>query len=559
MLGGYILIGSILILGGIIAVSGDRIGTKVGKARLTIFKLRPRQTATLITIVAGTIISGLVLTLIFGANEQLRTGVFDLQKIQNKLSETKADLDDAIEQKDRVERELDEAKNARTAEKGVLLRITKSLKDELLKQSTAAQDIKNTEQQLIAVSKERNELVQSVAELTRKRDEIAATKKVTLNQIDDLKNQTDTYQQQQSNLRTKTATADRQKARLEAATNTASVSGGAVPTQTEELAIVNERIDRLTAEIELTTNRIAKIQERISGKQKELLEIETTETTNRQQLEIEQTKLQEKNRQHQQLGKEFERRGADLKLREEQLKKLESQLKIKGQGLATLEKEVNHLEREYKKIREGNIRILRNQVLAATVLKSTKPEVAAKEIESLLSQANNIAIQSTQADANNATSNKQIVKTLPNQLAQLKERISNRGEYVVRVFAAGNYVVGDENIQVFVDATPNEKVYSAGEVIASISIDPQGMSESQIRQQLDILMFTVQRRARQAGLLDEMPRLDRGQFNSYVRAIEQIENRAYPIEVKAIVQTDTYTADRLTIDFKTSSSNRRSS
>lgn len=50
---GLVLIAAILILGGVIATVGDRLGTRVGKARLTLFNLRPRKTATLITILTG--------------------------------------------------------------------------------------------------------------------------------------------------------------------------------------------------------------------------------------------------------------------------------------------------------------------------------------------------------------------------------------------------------------------------------------------------------------------------------------------------------------------------
>ena len=38
---GYILILATLLLGGVIATVGDRLGTKVGKARLSLFNLRP--------------------------------------------------------------------------------------------------------------------------------------------------------------------------------------------------------------------------------------------------------------------------------------------------------------------------------------------------------------------------------------------------------------------------------------------------------------------------------------------------------------------------------------
>lgn len=49
MTSAYILVLSVLVLGGIIAALGDHLGSKVGKARLRLFKLRPRQTAVLLT------------------------------------------------------------------------------------------------------------------------------------------------------------------------------------------------------------------------------------------------------------------------------------------------------------------------------------------------------------------------------------------------------------------------------------------------------------------------------------------------------------------------------
>ena len=51
--GGIVLILAVLILGGVIATLGDRIGTKVGKARLSLFNMRPKKTAVLVTVITG--------------------------------------------------------------------------------------------------------------------------------------------------------------------------------------------------------------------------------------------------------------------------------------------------------------------------------------------------------------------------------------------------------------------------------------------------------------------------------------------------------------------------
>ena len=57
MTSSYILVLSILVLGGLIAALGDRLGSKVGKARLTIGNLRPKQTAIVVTVLTGTLIA----------------------------------------------------------------------------------------------------------------------------------------------------------------------------------------------------------------------------------------------------------------------------------------------------------------------------------------------------------------------------------------------------------------------------------------------------------------------------------------------------------------------
>ena len=55
---GATLILVMVITGGLIAFIGDRIGTRVGKRRLTLWGLRPRYTSIIITILTGILIAG---------------------------------------------------------------------------------------------------------------------------------------------------------------------------------------------------------------------------------------------------------------------------------------------------------------------------------------------------------------------------------------------------------------------------------------------------------------------------------------------------------------------
>jgi uncharacterized protein (DUF3084 family) len=125
---GYILVLAILILGGIIATLGDRIGTKVGKARLSIFKLRPRNTAVLVTILTGGLISASTLGILLATSSQLRDGLFRLDSIR-------AELERAKTEKQKVEQDLLSANNQRQQAQDRLDRINKFLSNAVTKQA----------------------------------------------------------------------------------------------------------------------------------------------------------------------------------------------------------------------------------------------------------------------------------------------------------------------------------------------------------------------------------------------------------------------------------------
>src|SRR5688500_659728 len=60
-----IALGMTVLMGGIIAYNGDVIGRKFGKKRLSMFGLRPKHTAILITSVTGVLISASTTAAIF--------------------------------------------------------------------------------------------------------------------------------------------------------------------------------------------------------------------------------------------------------------------------------------------------------------------------------------------------------------------------------------------------------------------------------------------------------------------------------------------------------------
>ena len=89
---GWPLVIALLVLGGLLSTLGDRLGSRVGKARLSIFKLRPRSTAVFITVLTGSLISALSLGLMLMVSRELRVGLFELDDLQTKLQESRLAL-----------------------------------------------------------------------------------------------------------------------------------------------------------------------------------------------------------------------------------------------------------------------------------------------------------------------------------------------------------------------------------------------------------------------------------------------------------------------------------
>ena len=171
---GWLLILALLILGGVLSTLGDRLGSRVGKARLSLFNLRPRRTAVLITVLTGSLISALSLGLLLLVSRQLRVGLFELDALQAKLRDSRAALDAA-------ETERREARSA-----------TERIEAELIatrqRSTTLRRELEPLQQQKRQLEQERNRLTADIqardvdiqrteAELRSVRDRIKAGEK----------------------------------------------------------------------------------------------------------------------------------------------------------------------------------------------------------------------------------------------------------------------------------------------------------------------------------------------------------------------------------------------
>ncbi|MBD2496465.1 DUF3084 domain-containing protein [Nostoc sp. FACHB-280] len=458
---GYILIAAILILGGVIATVGDRIGTRVGKARLSLFKLRPKNTAVVVTIFTGGLISASTLGILFAADEGLRKGVFELEDIQKDLRNKREQLKTAEAQKSQVETELSQARKEQTQAQQDLQRINKSLQAANAKQRETQAKLNQT--------LSRQAKIQGQLQSTQGRLNQVATQ----------------YQQARSELEN----------------------------------VYNQR-----KALQVAVGQLKAEQQRLYAEAKKAIDEAKTAISKRdQELANRQEIIEQRDRKIAQLDKLIQNRNLEITAREQVIATRESRLKELERQQDYLEQEVARLEKyyqSYQDLRLGKLALVRGQILAGAVIQVSQASAARQAVLQVLGDANQNAIfQLTEPGA--SPENTQILRVTPERVEQLIRQISDGREYVVRIFSAGNYVRGEKQIEFFADAARNILVFTGGEVLASTSADPKTMTSYQLRQRLDLLISASQFRARNAGIVEGV-QVD-GTFLRFINQLRQYD------------------------------------
>ncbi len=93
MLAGFAIIVAIVLLAGVIAYIGDRVGHYVGRRRLTLFNLRPKYTSTIVAIGTGMVIALTVTLSALAASNYARSAFFHLTEINSRVNQLQAEAD----------------------------------------------------------------------------------------------------------------------------------------------------------------------------------------------------------------------------------------------------------------------------------------------------------------------------------------------------------------------------------------------------------------------------------------------------------------------------------
>ena len=481
MTSAYILILVVLVFGGLIAALGDRLGSKVGKAKLRIFNLRPRQTAVVLTVMTGTLIAATTLGVLFTFSKSLREGIFKLDDILKQLRVAQADLEKAAQEKIVIEKKLKAARVQEAAAKVQQEYVLKRNKQANANYNQALGKLKQ-------VSLAAKQLQSDVTSLLKERQQLAQQRLILTQEMNTLQVQ--------------------------------------VKLRDEEL---NKRQDKIATQDKILAER----QERLQSLEKRFQTLESQRQKLQAEINLRDGRIGE-------LDQAIALKDQNLKVRESKLQELENQLAYLNRAVQVLEQYYQN----YQDLRERKIALVRGQVLAFAALRVVDPQAVNNAIDELLRQANKVVIQ-TVLPPNTPTPSSPLVKITKAQVEQLSNQLQNGEDYVVRILSAGNYVQGESEIRVFADVAPNKLIFPADETIATISMDASNFSEEDIQKRLDLLLSAAQFRARREGILGGIQVEDGRvkTLIKFIEDISNTENR--PDEIRVVTATNTYTVGPL--------------
>jgi len=362
---GWLLILAVLVLGGVLSTLGDRLGSRIGKARLSLFQMRPRRTAVVITVLTGSLISALTLGLMVAVSERLRVGLFQLDELETRLRSSRKSLQLSLKQLDQNQAELAQARSDRAA----------------------------AEQQLAPLKKQR------------------------------------------------------------------------------------------------------------------------------QELEAERDRL-----------------GQDVAARDEELRQLQQRTRRSQQ-------ELRQLERNVLDLRSGDVVLSTGQPLTMAKVAIPKPELARQATEDVLRQAN---VQAYQRVLPGQKPEQQLLLIPRSEVIKVEKALRSGGPWVISIHSAGNVLRGEKQVLAFADVRRSRQVLEAGQVLASLSLDPEQSSQKQVFARLNLLLAAARNESQRQGALNPQLQVDQDALNALAAQLVEREGNQ-PVRLEVVAARDSDSLDPIAV------------
>ncbi|MBL8049140.1 MAG: DUF3084 domain-containing protein [Chthonomonas sp.] len=510
LFGGLVVLG-FCVVGAIVALFADNLGRKLGKKRLSLFKLRPRHTATLLTGAAGFSIPLVTVLLMALASGEVRTILREGSQLRAQRDVARQSLNKATSDLTSKTSEVE----ARQKEIGVLGGQVKTTQSKL---EASNKEIAAKVRQAMALTGKVSRLQGQLGKFQRDFGRISAQVRVLKPQL----------------VRAKAEYADLQQRTKIANVQLTSVNGElrAVNTRATELDLQNTQLERS-----------------IKAKEGEIKDLTARQTQIQKEFDLarQQYDLAIKN-----LDQE---RG---KLTDE-LGQLQGQFDALSRDVEDLQTISQGLQANAQSARTKSLIVARFDELARLRIQpGLTAEEARIQVESALVQARRETQKlGAKPDANGLTANlvqvqfRDTVKTPDEQVADaIKAITGSKDQMVVLVNSLFN-AFQDESVPVLLQVRKNPVVFKPGDVIAEARIDGS-KSDDQVVQELTTF-FTKDLRdsAVKKGMIAAIGRpLGEVGPEQLIQLVQDVRSTQRRLRVIAVATRETRAADTLVMEFR---------
>ncbi|NJN23812.1 MAG: DUF3084 domain-containing protein [Acaryochloridaceae cyanobacterium RL_2_7] len=460
--------------------------------------MRPKQTAVVVTILTGSIISSLTLGILLATSRELRDGLTRIDEISRKSKLAEQKLKTAIAQKQAAESELDEAQEDLDLVKDRLREIRGSLRKAVEKQKVSEKQLKELQGRYGQAQGRLQETERQTKGFRGQIKALAATSQK-------LKQEQAALIEQRNAAQRNLSTANQKRIQLE------------------------ESVDLAESKLNDVETQKSSLEQAIVLSQKELNQAKLQEAQSKAALAEAETQLSQANEQKNALTSE-------IQVLEENRKQLAQNLLNLLLGL-----------------RQGNVAIRAGQVLSSGVVEGvTNRDEALQAISQLLGQARIEAIVRTNPP--DAGPDKSIIFIAPELVEQMVRVLVEGKSQFVRILSANNYLQKEESITVAVipQVIENKLVFNAGEAISGIEFTPTELTEEEVITKVESLFVLAKRRAIQQGMPPDPLSGEVGAFSTFklfkFATTLKLANFSEPVTVYTIAGQETFTSGPLELE-----------
>jgi uncharacterized protein (DUF3084 family) len=539
MLTPFVLFFGLTVATAIIAYWSDNLGKKLGKKRISLLGMRPRTTATVLTIASSWGIMLFTLLAMLIVAEPLRDALFRFDRERAENRELRLLRDELVSQKNEIEAQLSNREERLiTVEK----RAEQAGKNALVQTQNArkAQDAAKSalEQQRLASNREASA---RKSETIAKRGAVDAAKRADAAR----KGQVSAENQARTaflNLGKVQAQLQQNNNRLtQARLNLANTESNLSKANTR-LALAQKKLDEAAEKLEVTNTHLQDTRDKLTGSYKNLAE---AYRINAEAYRESQEAQRERDFAQQQVN---------------DLKKQQSDLE---ERIAALRETANAISADLNTLSTRPVLVAVNQTLVARTL---PPGLTEGRIESHLRSLLTLANKEVGPSLlpNSKVELSQYIQTPDGRLLPVPEEevfaaaaafIAASGRSVsVRLVSHSNFAEGEPVIRVRLEVVEVKKALSAGEVLAQRTIDGK-IGDAAIFNALLALVEAGRREATRKGVNpsqtpDEPNFYENGTNEQIFVALRQIESSGKPVTVKIVAAEDLSTVEPVRVRFE---------